>query len=136
MINDLLAMLLPLRSGFSRKATFEQLLTIARTALLREDHLGVTSLVRATPGGDGSLYLALLGFFRSAAWTPAKLLLQWGAQLVKSDKLWRVNGRAVVVGTTLRTPKKGAACPASAISGRPRRPHPNPAIIAAIYGAP
>jgi hypothetical protein len=99
-----------LRGGFSRERSFQRMLQFMELVLMRRDYLGISSLVRAS-GKKGkesdSLYHALLGLFRSKAWTPTGLMKLWRARQTQSPHLLRIGGRAVIVGDHTHAIKEG-----------------------------
>ena len=98
------------RGGFSRERPFQRMLQFMELVLTRRDYLGISSLVRAS-GKRGkesdSLYHALLGLFRSKAWTPAGVMKLWRARQTQLSHQLRIGGRTVIVGDQTHAIKEG-----------------------------
>ena len=102
--------LLPFRSCFTRKATFEWFVVIVVGFMLRSDHLGVTSVIRDLALNSRS-YETMIHFFRSSAWTLESLRLTWIQVIRKTAPLLVVNGRVVLVGDGMKQVKEGRRMP-------------------------
>jgi len=101
-----------LRSGCTRLRTFLWFATCVAGLTVRTDLLGVTSIVRAL-GLHGRFYGNLLDNFHSTGISLDKMSALW-AQVVLQlfpDPL-RVNGRLILVGDGIKTPKSGKKMPA------------------------
>jgi len=72
-----------LRPAFHRTSTFTWFVLVICGFVLRSDHLGVSSLVRAL-SLPPSAYLSLLHFFHSSAWSAANLLTIWSTWIISA----------------------------------------------------
>lgn len=101
-----------LREACSRKRTFMWLLVVLVGFSVREDLLGVTSLVRAL-GLQSLCYDRILDFFHTPALDLARLTRIWAASVLKMHPgLLRYNGRVVLVGDGIKIAKSGKKMPA------------------------
>jgi hypothetical protein len=100
-----------LRPAFSRRAAFEWFVIVVAGLLLRGEHYGVSSLVRALLL-DPASYPCLLHFFHSTAWSTETLLASWRKWLMREGLAYRLNGRIVLVGDHTKIPKDGRKMPA------------------------
>ena len=105
-LNDIL---LSFRSSFSRNTTFEVFVVIVMGLLLRTDHLGVTSVIRALWLSVD--YMKLIGFFRSSAWTLERLTDKWCNLVMQNSPLVRLAGAVVMVGDGVKGSKEGRRMP-------------------------
>ena len=108
----LLPVLAQLRPIFPRKVTFFVFVTAVIGFIVRTDHRGVTSLVRALDLKP-SFYKSLLRLFRSRI-DPGRLADAWTRVVLRifARQLVRVNGRVVLVVDGLKVPKEGRRMPA------------------------
>jgi hypothetical protein len=104
-INEIL---LGFRSSFRRKATFEWFIVVVLGLLVRTDHLGVTSVVRALSVD----YISLLGFFRSGAWSLAELTATWCKLVKRYAPLLRQMNSIIIIGDGVKVSKEGRKMPA------------------------
>jgi hypothetical protein len=105
------AMLL-LRPAFSRLRTFMWFATIVAGLTVRVELLGVTSIVRAL-NLRPSLYTKLLKNFHSSALKLDRLSALWAQAVLRLfPSPLCVNGRLVVVGDGIKSPKRGRKMPA------------------------
>lgn len=100
-----------LRSAFSNKRTFEQFVRVCVGMLVRDDHAGVTSIVRAL-GLDPGCYRNLLHLFESQAWSTESLTKCWVSWVMKTFHRYKVNGRYVLVADGIKVPREGRKMPA------------------------
>lgn len=103
-------LILPFRSCFSRKATFEWFVVIVVGFMLRSDHLGVTSVIRDL-ALNSRCYETLIHFFRSSAWSLESLRTTWIQVVNKTAPVLVVNGRVVLVGDGMKQTKEGRRMP-------------------------
>ncbi len=102
----------PLRATCSRLRSFLWLLAALAGISIRNDLLGVTSIVRAL-GLGGQCYDRLLDFFHSKAVDPDALCRCWVKTVfARMPGIHRVNGRPVLLGDGLKIPKRGRKMPA------------------------
>lgn len=101
----------PLRPACSRKRTFLWMIVVLAGFCVREDLLGVTSIVRAL-GLDALCYDRLLDFFHSPALDVNRLTRIWARLVVGTHPgVLRRRGMAVLVGDGLKNPKAGRKMP-------------------------
>ena len=100
-----------LRPGCSRLRTFLWFATCVAGLTVRTDLLGVTSIVRAL-GLQARLYHRLLDHFHSAGVNLNVMSALWARVVLRlfPDPL-RVNGRLVLLGDGIKTPKRGKKMP-------------------------
>src|SRR5277367_2033410 len=104
--------ILLLRPAFSRLRTFMWFVTAVAGLTVRVELLGVTSIVRALNLRPG-LYTKLLDHFHSSGVKLDRLSALWAqAVLQLFPRLVSVNGRLVLVGDGIKTPKRGRKMPA------------------------
>src|SRR5260370_31982763 len=102
----------PLRAACSRSRGFLWLLAALAGISIRNDLLGVTSIVRAL-GLGAQCYDRLLDFFHSKAVDPDALCRCWVKTVfARLPGIHRVNGRPVLLGDGLKIPKRGRKMPA------------------------
>jgi len=114
-----------MRPAFSRQETFVWFVIVFVGFLVRNDTLGVSSIVRALSLVPES-YTCLLHFFHSTAWTVEGLMVLWWEWLAARKVAYQVGDRVVLVGDHTKTPKDGRKMPAvttlhqdSETSGKP-----------------
>ena len=102
----------PLRAACSRSRSFLWLLVALAGISVRNDLLGVTSIVRAL-GLAGQCYDRLLDFFHTKAVDPDALCRCWVKTVfARMPGVHRVNGRPVLLGDGIKIPKRGRKMPA------------------------
>ena len=102
----------PLREACSRSRSFLWLLAALAGISIRNDLLGVTSIVRAL-GLGAQCYDRLLDFFHSMAVDPDALCRCWVKTVfARMPGIHRVNGRPVLLGDGLKIGKRGRKMPA------------------------
>jgi len=102
---------MPLAQACSRKRTFLWMVVVLAGFCVRDDLLGVTSIVRAM-GIEAMCYDRLLDFFHSPALDVKLLTRIWADLVVRNHPmLLRCRGRAVLVGDGLKNPKAGKKMP-------------------------
>src|SRR5260370_33038952 len=100
-----------LRSACSRSRSFLWLLAALAGISIRNDLLGVTSLVRAL-GLGARCYDRLLAFFHSKAVDPDALCRCWATPVfARRPGIHRGNAGPVLIGGGLRAPKRGRTMP-------------------------
>ncbi len=113
MFNYVTRFLLYFRPCFSRGATFNWFIVAFVGLMLREDNLGVTSIVRVLVLPPNQ-YLALLRHFHSSALDLKKLLRYWWCWVAQSNLAYQYNGNPVLIGDHTKIPKDGRLIPAVA----------------------
>jgi len=105
-VNDVL---MSFRDCFSREKAFNWFVVIVVGLMVRTDHLGVTSVIRALCLSVN--YVLLIDFFRSEAWTLEGLIDRWCRTVVKLAPLARHNGAIIMVGDGVKQGKEGRKMP-------------------------
>jgi len=101
-----------LRGACARARTFLWMAVALAGLCVREDLLGVTSLVRVF-GLKLACYDRLLDFFHSNALNPERLARQWTSLVLRRfPALLRVGGRLVLLADGIKIPKSGRKMPA------------------------
>lgn len=98
------------RACFSRERTFRWFVLIVIAFILRDDHLGVTSTIRALCL-DHSCYDSMIHFFRSAAYTTQALRERWYRLVLEKASFLKVDSRTVLVGDGVKQSKEGYFMP-------------------------
>jgi hypothetical protein len=101
-----------LRPAFSRLSTFLWFATVVAGMTVRADMLGVTSIVRAL-NLRPALYHRLLAHFHSTGVNLDRLAALWVEVVLRLFPTpLRVNGRLVLIGDGIKSPKRGKKMPA------------------------
>src|SRR5271169_2005698 len=101
-----------LRPAFSRLSTFLWFATIVAGMTVRADMLGVTSIVRAL-NLRPALYHRLLAHFHSTGVKLDRLAALWTQVVLRLfPTALRVNGRLILIGDGIKSPKRGKKMPA------------------------
>ena len=103
--------LLAMRPAFSRQAAFNWFVIAVVGILLRNDTLGVSSIVRALSLAPHT-YPCLLHFFHSNAWTVERLMGCWWKWQSQEPFACRIGGRIALMGDHTKAPKDGRKMPA------------------------
>lgn len=98
------------RECFSRKATIGWFVTIITGLLIRNDHAGVTSIIR-TLSLAPIVYEAMLHFFRSTAWSVSGLQSKWVEVVKRSNLLYLWKGKPILIGDGVKQSKEGKKMP-------------------------
>jgi len=109
MIRFINELIMGFRECFSRKATFQWFVVIVVGLLVRTDHLGVTSVIRGALLSPN--YMALIGFFRSGAWTLEGLIAQWCEVVKQHAPLVKQGDAVILVGDGVKQAKEGRKMP-------------------------
>lgn len=98
------------RECFHRKATFRWFVILVIAFILRDDHLGVTSVIR-TFVLDAPRYYGALHFFHSTAWVTETVRQKWYRIVSESGKTIKVNGKTILAGDGVKQSKEGRRMP-------------------------
>ena len=98
------------RPCLSRDAAFKWFVIVIIGLITRQDHLGVTSIIREL-SLNPRCYESLIHFFRSTAWSADKLRTRWYRFLSEHAPVYRVKGRVVLVGDGVKQSKEGYYMP-------------------------
>ena len=82
---------------FSRTAAFEWFVVIVLGFMVRSDSLGVTSVIRDL-ALNPNVYPCLMHFFHASSWEWDSIFDQWLQTVAANAPLYRISGRAVLVG--------------------------------------
>jgi hypothetical protein len=95
---------------FTRKATFRWFIIILLGLMVRQDHLGVTSIIRELEI-DPRWYETMLHFFRSNAWKISSLKEWWIETVASTGCLFTENGMPILVGDGVKQSKEARKMP-------------------------
>lgn len=98
------------RKSFSREATFRWFVVIVLGLMIRQDHLGVTSIIRELEI-DPRWYETMLHFFRSNAWNLESLTKWWIQVVACYGGLFSENGMPILVGDGVKQGKEARKMP-------------------------
>ena len=93
------------RNLFHRKATYQWFVILVIGFMVRYDHLGVTSVIRAL-SLDGNCYETMLHFFRSKAYQLSAIRQRWCEVVRDSGLLYQVDGKTVLIGDGVKQSKE------------------------------
>jgi len=111
MLEELTQFLAFMRPAFSRQAAYLWFVIVFVGILVRNDTLGVSSIIRALTLAPES-YPYLLHFFHSSAWHVEGLMALWWVWLCRCHVAYRLGDRMVLLGDHTKTPKDGRRMPA------------------------
>jgi hypothetical protein len=111
MINYIDETLLKFRSCFSREDTFTYFIVITLGLMTASDPGGAAAFIRA-PGLDPACCRALLGFFRSTAWSIWGIRSMWISIVASSQTAYMYDGYYVLLGDGTVQSKEGKKMPA------------------------
>ena len=102
--------LMEFRNCFTREATFKWFVIIVIGMMVRQDHLGVTSIIR---GLDISpvWYETMLHFFRSSAWNLGSITQLWIQTVANSGWLFLEGDMPILVGDGVKGSKEARRMP-------------------------
>ena len=98
------------RNLFHRKATYQWFVILVIGFMVRYDHLGVTSVIRAL-SLDGNCYETMLHFFRSKAYQLSAIRQRWCEVVRDSGLLYQVDGKTVLIGDGVKQSKEAYHMP-------------------------
>ena len=102
--------LLTFRSCFTREATFRWFVIIVLGFMIRQDHMGVTSIVREL-NLNPQWYETMLHFFRSDAWNLG-CITNWWIQVVASHgRMFQEKDMPILVGDGVKQGKEARRMP-------------------------
>ena len=99
------------RRCFNRTPAYRWFVVVICGLMVRTDHLGVTSIIRAL-GLSEKKYECLINFFRSTAYSLSGLRKVWYSIVLKSGTLYQLNNRNLLIGDGTKEPKEGRYMPA------------------------
>ena len=111
--NKLIWCIFQLRPACSRKLTFLNMVFLLLGFILRNDVVGVTSMIRGMHL-KATVYRALVRTLNGGGISLEKLQFSWCSLALKifSKQIFRCNGRLVLLGDGLKIPKEGRKIPA------------------------
>ena len=95
---------------FSREAAFKWFVIVIVGLITRQDHLGVTSIIREL-SLNPNCYECMVHFFRSTAWNVDNLRARWYQFLAEHAPVYKINGRIVLAGDGVKQSKEGYRMP-------------------------
>ncbi len=95
---------------FSRKAAYQWFVTIVAGIMVRTDKLGITSVIRSLFLRPDT-YELMIKFFRASSWSLPEVRGRWQDIVAGQASLFRINGRAALVGDGVKQPKEGRRMP-------------------------
>ena len=110
MIDFLESKLSEFKTCFSRTASYKWFVIVIIGLLTRGDKLGVTSFVRSLSLKE-KCYECLIHFFRSTAYCVNEIKEVWISIVGRSDKLFRMDGRVLLLGDGTKVAKEGKKMP-------------------------
>jgi len=98
------------RHCFSNKIAYGWFVIIIIGMMMRSEHVGVSSIVRELSLQPGA-YVAIIHFFRAESWYIGRIRSAWLRLVSKLPILYRVTGRAVIVGDGVKGGKEARYMP-------------------------
>lgn len=98
------------RVCFSRVATFHWFVVLIVAMIIRDDHLGITAVIRELFLNEKH-YTSLLHFFHSTAWKLDELNDKWIKIVLKIAPLFTANGDVIYVGDGVKASKEARRMP-------------------------
>ena len=102
--------LLSFKGCFSRKKAFKWFVIVIIGLIVRDDHLGVTSIIRVF-GMNPYCYECLIHFFRADSWQLITIRLKWIELVLKSGLAYNVNGSPLLIADGVKQGKEGRKMP-------------------------
>jgi len=98
------------RECFNREASFKWFAIVVIGLMVRNDHIGVTSIIREL-GINPHQYESMLHFFRSSSWKLSKLIGTWTKIVGTSGLMYRAYEKPLLVGDGVAQAKEGRKMP-------------------------
>lgn len=111
MLDTIESILYEFRDCFTRKRTFEWFVIVVIGFILRDDHLGVTSIIRILFLNPAE-YELIIHFFHSDAYCLEDLWNKWYKVVFKYAPLIRKQGRIIMIGDGVKQLKEAFHMPA------------------------
>jgi hypothetical protein len=102
--------LMEFRTCFTREAAFGWFIVVVVGLMIRNDHLGVTSIIRVF-GINPNLYECLIHFFYADSWILESIQHQWIVIVMKSGLVYRVNGKPLLIVDGVKQSKEACKMP-------------------------
>ena len=110
MLNTINSKIMAFRPCFSREAAFGWFVIVVFSFMVRDDGLGVSSIVRDLML-PASHYLSLIHFFHADSWSLDCIRRRWCELVAGNENLMKCNGRAVLIGDGVKQSKEGLRMP-------------------------
>lgn len=110
MLNTINSKIMAFRPCFSREAAFGWFAIVVFSFMVRDDGLGVSSIIRDLML-PASHYLSLIHFFHADSWSLDCIRRRWCELVAGNENLMKCNGRAVLIGDGVKQPKEGLRMP-------------------------
>ena len=110
MLKTIESLLEPFRKCFSRESAFKWFTVSIVSLMLRSDHLGITSFIRDL-ALDSKCYENLVHFFHSFSYRLSILRKKWYETVSRKAPLYKVHGRAILVGDGVKQSKEARRMP-------------------------
>jgi hypothetical protein len=107
-------LLMGFRVCFTRQRTFAWFVVIVVGIIARGDSLGAASVMRSLLI-EPALYVSMLGFFRSGAWSPERLMATWWRLVLKHAPVERVGDYALMASDGMKRAKEGRRMPGAKV---------------------
>jgi hypothetical protein len=121
--------LMVFKECFSREKAFKWFVVVIVGLMVREDRLGITSIVRTLEINPG-YYETLIHFFRANSWELNIIRDRWIRVVWNSGLVYRINGTPLLIGDGVKQSKEGRKMPCvkklaqeSENSGKPQYIH-------------
>ena len=98
------------RDSFSRKKTFEWFVIVIIGIIIKNDGIGITSIIRELYI-DPHHYECLMNFFRSDAWTLERIRRTWAGIIKNSSLILKLDGYSILIGDGIKIPKESKKSP-------------------------
>jgi hypothetical protein len=98
------------KDNFRCEAAFGWFVVIIVGLMVREDHLGVTSIIRAL-GLNPEMYETMVHFFRATSWRLSEIKKTWIKIVYGSGLVYSVCGRPLQIGDGVKASKEGRKMP-------------------------
>lgn len=98
------------KTCFSRTAAYHWFVVVVIGLMTRTDFLGVTSIIRCL-FINPDRYESLIHFFRSDAFSANQLKQVWHRIVLQDDRLYKLNGKTLLLGDGTKQPKEGRYMP-------------------------
>ena len=112
--------LMQFQDCFSRKAALKWFVIIIIGLIVRTDHLGVTSIIRAL-SINPRFYESIIHFFHSDSWEIENIRLKWIHIVAKTKLFYRICGKPLLIGDGVKQTWPPGQCSEAEREGNRRR---------------
>jgi len=102
--------LLEFKGCFNRQAAFKWFVIVVIGLMIRTDHLGVTSIIRAL-GINPHFYESIIHFFHASSWKLETIRRKWLDVVMGSGLVYRVCDKPLLIGDGVKETKEGRKIP-------------------------